>query len=523
MKKLLFTTAFACAVSMPLAAPRLAQAQPNDPVAATAASKASFTSIRYQTFNSWTGTTSTFTVSADGSYTLDNGLGSKFSGKLSPAQLSALRSGLTKADLKGNDGKQVGGMVPDDTSFQIRETEGGKTYKISGFVDSANLGVVKSLVSSLQDAVNKAQPPAAHPIDSGADKTKLPEEVDFSLRHQIKDHWRDVTIKADGTVTVLSYAGSTQVKEVKHTYTSKLTPNEAASLIAALKKSDFSKLPAEIPVAAHSFGDDRFSIATKDGGKSHATGGWVDEYDPKYKKITDLVHALEGITARVPANENPPVNPDPSKPAKDDFKGLELDVENGMALYKSKLTIDKDGNYTYDPPHGRPEVKGKLTAQELDAVKASFNGSGFDTLKSPGGMIPDGAMFTLKADGKTISGFEAGYMAAGADAQVWAKLRPLLDNLDAVQTSVDTGKPFVAPAKADATESTGKGVVASILGPINDWFKKLKGVNAENDAMSKIDANGRPSRTAGMSGLLTDRVAGSADKSKDGADSAGER
>ena len=56
MKKLLFTTAFACAVSMPLAAPRLAQAQPNDPVAATAAAKAAFTSIRYQTFNSWTGT-----------------------------------------------------------------------------------------------------------------------------------------------------------------------------------------------------------------------------------------------------------------------------------------------------------------------------------------------------------------------------------------------------------------------------------------------------------------------------------
>src|SRR5262245_17295758 len=108
MKKFLLTTAFACAVSMPLGAPRLALAQDDTAAAAlTALAKASFGKIRYQTFNSWTGTTSTFTVSKDGSYSLDDGLGGKYSGKLTPSQLIALEKAIQKADLKGNDGKSV--------------------------------------------------------------------------------------------------------------------------------------------------------------------------------------------------------------------------------------------------------------------------------------------------------------------------------------------------------------------------------------------------------------------------------
>ena len=68
MRRFFLTTAFACAVSMPLAAPRLARAQDDtsNPAAAAAAKKAAFDTVTYQTFNSWTGTTSTFTVSKDG-------------------------------------------------------------------------------------------------------------------------------------------------------------------------------------------------------------------------------------------------------------------------------------------------------------------------------------------------------------------------------------------------------------------------------------------------------------------------
>lgn len=143
------------------------------PTLPTPDKKAAFDEISIEEHNSWTGGVDKLTVKADGSYTLERSLGqSTLTGVLSKTQLDAIVKAYDSGVMKTEDGKMVGGMIPDDTSFTITSSEGGKTYKVNGFVDSQNLGDLAKLERALVGDVNSLQPPVAKPIDKTAEKDK---------------------------------------------------------------------------------------------------------------------------------------------------------------------------------------------------------------------------------------------------------------------------------------------------------------------------------------------------------------
>ncbi|HZU95295.1 MAG TPA: hypothetical protein VFF73_01200 [Planctomycetota bacterium] len=141
--------------------------------------KAPFDELQIQTRNSWTGATETLTVKSDGSYTLDRGLGqSPLSGSLSSAQLSELEKAYSLKTVKAENGKMVGGLIPDDTTFRITATEGGQSYWFTGSVDSGNLGPVAKLEKALVGDANVLQPPVAKPLADPAAKDNGPSKTD---------------------------------------------------------------------------------------------------------------------------------------------------------------------------------------------------------------------------------------------------------------------------------------------------------------------------------------------------------
>jgi hypothetical protein len=141
--------------------------------------KAPFDELKIETHSSWTNTSQTLTVKSDGSYTLERGLGqSTLTGTLTDTQMQELIKAYNQKTVQADNGKMVGGMVPDDNSFTITAQEGGKTYSFNGFVDSQNLGPVASLEKALVGDVNVLQPPVAKPLTADAAKDNGPSKTD---------------------------------------------------------------------------------------------------------------------------------------------------------------------------------------------------------------------------------------------------------------------------------------------------------------------------------------------------------
>ncbi len=141
-----------------------------NPVKPAPADKSKFDQLTIEEQNTWNGSTTKLAVNGDGSYTLTSSLSSTpVTGTLTADQLAALNKAYDANAIQANDGKMVGGLIPDDTEFKITATQGGQTFAFNGSVDSSSLGALQSLEKALVGDVNAVQAPVAQPLAKDAD------------------------------------------------------------------------------------------------------------------------------------------------------------------------------------------------------------------------------------------------------------------------------------------------------------------------------------------------------------------
>jgi hypothetical protein len=159
-----------------------------NPTAVAPDKKAPFDSLSIEEHNSWTGGVDKLTVKPDGSYTLERSLGqSTLTGTLTADQLASLTKAYKQNTLAADNGKMIGGLIPDDTQFTITASEGGKTYSVNGSVDSSQLGPLQAIEKALVGDVNGLQPPVAKPIAAPGDDTGPKLGVPTGPDHKIVD------------------------------------------------------------------------------------------------------------------------------------------------------------------------------------------------------------------------------------------------------------------------------------------------------------------------------------------------
>lgn len=178
-----------------------------NPVAPAPDSKPKFDELSIEERNSWTGGVDRLTIQPDGTYKLERSLGqSTLTGKLTKAQLDKIVKAYDQNTLAADNGKMVGGYIPDDTMFTITAKEGGKTYKVNGSVDSSKLGPLQALEKVLVGDVNSLQPPAAKPID-----VKTEDKKDEGLLAKASSFFSDTWNKFLGNKDAVKTAATTGV------------------------------------------------------------------------------------------------------------------------------------------------------------------------------------------------------------------------------------------------------------------------------------------------------------------------
>jgi len=147
-----------------------------NPVAPVSGKKAPFDELKIEETSTFgpggVPPTHTLDVKSDGSYTLtttgDPALGQKtttISGQLTADQLASLVKAYKQNTLAKDNGKYVGGLVPDANEFTITATEGGKTYSVRGSVDGNKLGPLQALEKVLNGDLTDLHPTAAQPLE----------------------------------------------------------------------------------------------------------------------------------------------------------------------------------------------------------------------------------------------------------------------------------------------------------------------------------------------------------------------
>ncbi len=479
----------------------------------TFADETPFDSLTFQSFGK---EGSTLTVSKDGHYRLVRA-GGAVEGRLDPASLGSLQASFDPAVLARRGGHALQGK---GDAFTLKAQADGRLYRVSGFTGSADLGALGPLLASLEKE-RAAIGPATETLAAPA---KLPDELHFSIGGKVKDLWRDVTIRPDGTVEIVSYAGSTQTQEVKHTLTGKLSPEEAAAVSRALESARLDTLPAEL---ASSPGAAKPDLPAANPAVARIEADLAKAPDGLSKAATArFMQALAQAADELTALDWIATLPQESGHVGDLISGAHTVVSDQGALYDKLRTLPSavermsshaslGPQYEIPGPTSGPILFGKtvdgtatwfqlegyraeLTLKEIpdlvphmwDFVKYKLTGrnqsrfgSSADTESHALYISPDDQRFWLSASegGKTLttSGAVGSYGEFG-------RIATLVDSLEGVasRTALEQAPP---PARE-----------GGILGAVRDGI---------------LDAFGRkePVRTDGLSGLLESRI-GEADR-----------
>jgi hypothetical protein len=330
----------------------------------------------------------------------------------------------------------------------------------------------------------------------------------------------------DGFHTVSLENGVLTVKDGLGTYSHTLTRAEAQALVNDVNGADLSKVPSDVKGDPGLMGATAFDLTfkTADGHTYTRQGNLVDL--AKYPGFQKLVTDFNGDVATATAGPVTPVvkAPDPAKtkgsPGKFDGATLLLKGTLGTDLPgggdTQALTVKPDGSYVYAPTGARAPISGKLSAAELGAIEKAFATSDFAKLPANmPGAIPDTTQFTLTADGKSVSGYANGAIAAPGGA--WTQLQPLLDSLEGVANRLDPDPPIAHPI--DRSDGHGKGGILSDVGhffsgvgnSVARWFSSSSKTTV--DARDTKNGDGI-ARSAGLDGILQGQIDAAADASK---------
>lgn len=323
----------------------------------------------------------------------------------------------------------------------------------------------------------------------------------------------------DGEKTVTLENGVLTVKTAQGTYSHTLTRAEAQALVNDTSAADLAKVPASVKAPKGLMGATGFDLTIKTAdGSSYTRQGDVGQL-ASYPGFATLVNDVGGLvsTTVTPANE---VMGTPKPPAPTDTDATKAKFDGATLVLKgtlgtdlpgggdtSVLTVKPDGSYVYAPTHARAPISGKLTPAELDAIESAYAKSDFAKLPaSMPGTIPDSTQFTMTIDGKSVSGYANGAVAAPGGA--WTQLQPLLDGLETVSNRLDPTPPIAHPIDKKGDE---KGGVLTDVGhffsgvadTVSRWFS-----SSPKTTITDPDGKGpdQLTRSKGLTGVLDGQI-----------------
>jgi hypothetical protein len=327
-------------------------------------------------------------------------------------------------------------------------------------------------------------------------------------------------IDKDGNYTITTDGGMAHFIMIRGK--GQLSASELQSLENSLAKmkaaSASGNLPGIVP------GSPEFTISYDEGGTTTSVNGAVNVHgaiaDAKsnhqdvtaWKAVAPFVTKFQTLETALEKAYNPTLPAPDKKPA---FDELSIEERNSWTGGVDKLTVNKDGTYKLERSLGQTTLTGTLSKQQLDAIVKAYdqNTLAADNGKSVGGYIPDDTMFTVTAKEGANSYSVNGSVDSTNLGPLEALEKVLVGDVNALQP------PAVKPIAAkDATDQKDESLLGKAKSFFSDSWSKLLGNRDAVKAAAATDA-GRPSRTAGMSGLLTDRVVDGATKA-DGKDAA---
>jgi hypothetical protein len=374
-----------------------------------------------------------------------------------------------------------------------------------------------------------AQP--ADPAAAVAAKKASFDHLSFSVRQMtLQGSSTNFNIDKDGNYTITTDGGMAHFIMIRAQ--GKLSASQLQSLENSLAKMSASGASGNLPGLVP--GSPEFTISYESGGKTKTvSGAWntkgaIEEAKQNgqdvsaWKTVAPFVNKFNLMETALEKAYNPTAPAPDKKPA---FDELSIEERNSWTGGVDKLTIDKDGTYKLERSLGQSTLTGKLTKAQLDAIVKAYdhNTLAADNGKLVGQVIPDDTMFTItsKEGGNTYK--VNGSVDATTLGPLQALEKVLVGDVNSLQPPV--AKPLVA--KDANKDQNAKDQSApkdeSLLGRAERFFggawDSLLGNKDAVKAAATADNAGRPSRTAGMGGLLADRVVDGSAKA-DGKDAA---